>query len=119
MRFDWVTRISPENLRPLLSLFSSDLAIDLGTVNTRIYSRDRGVVVNEPSAVAARCRRPAHRSSTRPRPEMLSSTFIDEVRYLTLDDRAADLLYEVLNRRYERYRVRESEQETASRRRRK
>jgi DNA replication protein DnaC len=50
---------------------------------------------------------------------MLSSTFIDEVGYLTLDDRAADLLYEVLNRRYERYRVRESEQETASRRRRK
>jgi actin-like ATPase involved in cell morphogenesis len=24
----------------------------MGTVNTRIYSRDRGVVVNEPSAVA-------------------------------------------------------------------
>jgi rod shape-determining protein MreB len=36
----------------LLSLFSADLAIDLGTVNTRIYSRDRGVVVNEPSTVA-------------------------------------------------------------------
>ena len=32
------------NLRPLLSLFSADLAIDLGTANTRIYSRDRGVV---------------------------------------------------------------------------
>ncbi len=52
MRFDWITRISLNNLRPLLSLFSADLAIDLGTVNTRIYSRDRGVVVNEPSAVA-------------------------------------------------------------------
>jgi hypothetical protein len=36
MRFDWVTRASPENLRPMLSLFSSDLAIDLGTVNTRV-----------------------------------------------------------------------------------
>jgi len=88
---------------------------------------------------------------------------IDEVGYLTFDDRAADLLYEVINRRYERrslivttnrafkewnqvfpnatciatlldrllhhadltviegdsYRVRESEQETAARRRRK
>jgi rod shape-determining protein MreB len=52
MRFDWVTRISPENLRPLLSLFSDDLAIDLGTVNTRVYVRGRGLVVNEPSIVA-------------------------------------------------------------------
>ena len=52
MRFDWVTRISPENLRPLLSLFSDDLAIDLGTVNTRVYVRGRGIVVNEPSIVA-------------------------------------------------------------------
>ncbi len=119
MRFDWVTRISPENLRPLLSLFSSDLAIDLGTVNTRIYSRDRGVVVNEPSAVAARWRRPAHRSSTRPRPKMLSSTFIDEVGYLTLDDRAADLLYEVLNRPLRTLSGTRKREETASRRRRK
>src|ERR1700674_2256817 len=52
MRFDWVTRVSLNNLRPLLSLFSVDLAIDLGTVNTRIYARGRGIVVNEPSAVA-------------------------------------------------------------------
>ena len=52
MRFDWVTRISLNNLRPLLSLFSADLAIDLGTANTRVYSRAGGIVVNEPSAVA-------------------------------------------------------------------
>jgi len=52
MRFDWITRVSLDNLRPLLSLFSADLAIDLGTVNTRVYARDRGIVVNEPSAVA-------------------------------------------------------------------
>ena len=52
MRFDWVTRISINNLRPLLSLFSADLAIDLGTANTRVYSRAGGIVVNEPSAVA-------------------------------------------------------------------
>jgi rod shape-determining protein MreB len=52
MRFDWVTRVSFSNLRPLLSLFSADLAIDLGTVNTRVYARGRGVVLNEPSAVA-------------------------------------------------------------------
>lgn len=33
---------------------------------------------------------------------MLSSTFVDEVGYLSFDDKAADLLYEVINRRYER-----------------
>src|SRR3989449_1980066 len=52
MRFDWITRVSLDNLRPLLSLFSADLAIDLGTVNTRVYARDKGIVINEPSAVA-------------------------------------------------------------------
>ena len=52
MRFGWLTQISEGNLRALLSLFSEDLAIDLGTVNTRVYVRGRGVVVNEPSTVA-------------------------------------------------------------------
>jgi rod shape-determining protein MreB len=32
--------------------FSTDLAIDLGTANTLIYVRDRGIVLNEPSVVA-------------------------------------------------------------------
>src|SRR3954466_13733736 len=36
----------------LLSRASDDLAIDLGTVNTVVYLRDRGVVLNEPSIVA-------------------------------------------------------------------
>ena len=52
MRPEWATRISLQNLRPLASLFSNDLAIDLGTVNTRVYARGRGIIVNEPSAVA-------------------------------------------------------------------
>jgi len=39
-------------LRSLLSAFSSDLAIDLGTANTLIFARGRGVVVDEPSVVA-------------------------------------------------------------------
>ena len=29
--------------------FSTDLAIDLGTANTLIYVRDRGIVLDEPS----------------------------------------------------------------------
>ncbi len=36
----------------LLSVFSQDLAIDLGTANTCVYARGRGIVVNEPSIVA-------------------------------------------------------------------
>jgi rod shape-determining protein MreB and related proteins len=35
-------------------IFSSDLAIDLGTANTLIFVRDRGIVLNEPSVVAIR-----------------------------------------------------------------
>src|SRR3972149_3392176 len=34
------------------SFFSADLAIDLGTANTLIYMRGKGVVLNEPSIVA-------------------------------------------------------------------
>jgi rod shape-determining protein MreB len=52
MRFNWLSRISSKHLRPLLSVLSSDLAIDLGTVNTRVYARGRGIVVDEPSSVA-------------------------------------------------------------------
>ena len=40
------------NLRSLFSYFSNDLAIDLGTANTLVYARGRGIVVNEPSIVA-------------------------------------------------------------------
>jgi rod shape-determining protein MreB len=40
------------NLRSVFSLFSSDLAIDLGTANTLVYAKGRGIVVNEPSIVA-------------------------------------------------------------------
>jgi rod shape-determining protein MreB len=36
----------------LSNFFSDDLAIDLGTVNTLVYAPDRGIVLNEPSAVA-------------------------------------------------------------------
>jgi len=39
-------------IRPLNSLFSTDLAVDLGTANTLIFANGRGVVVDEPSVVA-------------------------------------------------------------------
>jgi rod shape-determining protein MreB and related proteins len=37
-----------------LGLFSNDLAIDLGTANTVIYVRDKGVVLDQPSVVAVK-----------------------------------------------------------------
>ncbi len=41
-------------LKRILGLFSNDLAIDLGTANTLIYVRDKGIILNEPSVVAIR-----------------------------------------------------------------
>ena len=41
MIFDWVS-----------GMFSSDLAIDLGTSNTLIYVKTKGIVCDEPSVVA-------------------------------------------------------------------
>ena len=39
-------------LDKLTNLFSSDMAIDLGTANTVVYVRGKGIVLNEPSVVA-------------------------------------------------------------------
>lgn len=39
-------------LKRLYSKFSKDLGIDLGTANTLIYVKDKGIVINEPSVVA-------------------------------------------------------------------
>lgn len=38
----------------ILGLFSNDLSIDLGTANTLIYVKDKGIVLDEPSVVAIR-----------------------------------------------------------------
>jgi len=45
----WNSRMS---LHSFFSLFSRDLAIDLGTANTLVYAKGKGIVVNEPSIVA-------------------------------------------------------------------
>jgi rod shape-determining protein MreB len=44
----------PNILNKFLGIFSSDLAIDLGTANTLVYVRGKGVVLNEPSVVAVK-----------------------------------------------------------------
>jgi len=35
-------------LDPACALFSNDLAIDLGTANTLVYAKGKGIVLNEP-----------------------------------------------------------------------
>lgn len=39
-------------LNKLLGFWSTDIGIDLGTANTLVYVRDKGIVINEPSIVA-------------------------------------------------------------------
>jgi rod shape-determining protein MreB len=40
-------------LKKFLDYFTNDLAIDLGTANTLVYARDRGIIINEPSVGSA------------------------------------------------------------------
>src|SRR3989338_1747545 len=39
-------------LSKLFGIFSKDIGIDLGTANTLVYVRGKGIVINEPSVVA-------------------------------------------------------------------
>ena len=41
-------------LDPILGMYSHDIAIDLGTANSLIYVKGKGVVLNEPSVVAVK-----------------------------------------------------------------
>jgi rod shape-determining protein MreB len=43
-------------LDAFLGLFSRDIGIDLGTANTLVHVRDRGIVISEPSVVAIEAR---------------------------------------------------------------
>lgn len=38
--------------KKMIDWFSNDLAIDLGTANTLVFAKDRGIIINEPSVVA-------------------------------------------------------------------
>jgi len=40
--------------KQLFSLFSNDMAIDLGTANTLVYVRNKGIILDEPSVVAVK-----------------------------------------------------------------
>lgn len=43
-------------LKSLLGRFSRDIGIDLGTANTLVFVKDKGIVINEPSVVAVNTR---------------------------------------------------------------
>jgi rod shape-determining protein MreB len=62
------------HLRSLLGLVSSDLGIDLGTTNTLVYAKDRGIVVNEPSLVARNTKTGEFEAFGREAQEMLGRT---------------------------------------------
>ena len=39
-------------INKIAPFFTQDLAIDLGTANTLVYTKQRGIVIREPSVVA-------------------------------------------------------------------
>ncbi|VXD02258.1 cell wall structural complex MreBCD, actin-like component MreB [Sphingomonas sp. 8AM] len=51
-----IERATPVQFFSMLGLRSHDVAIDLGTVNTLVYVAGRGIVIDEPSAVALEVR---------------------------------------------------------------
>jgi rod shape-determining protein MreB len=60
--------------RRLFSIFSNDMAIDLGTANTVVYARNKGIVLNEPSVVAVKLHTKQVLAAGKSAKEMLGKT---------------------------------------------
>src|SRR5437870_11513344 len=60
--------------KKLFSIFSNDMAIDLGTANTVVYVRNKGIVLNEPSVVAIRAHTNQVLAAGKSAKEMLGKT---------------------------------------------
>jgi rod shape-determining protein MreB len=60
--------------KKLFSIFSNDMAIDLGTANTVVYVRNKGIVLNEPSVVAVKAHTNQVLAAGREAKEMLGKT---------------------------------------------
>jgi rod shape-determining protein MreB len=58
----------------ILGLFSNDLAIDLGTANTLVYAKARGIICSEPSVVAVDTERRRVRAVGKEAKSMLGRT---------------------------------------------
>ncbi len=53
MRFKvYISTVLRNMINKLLGLFSKDIGIDLGTTNTLVYVKGKGIIINEPSVVA-------------------------------------------------------------------
>jgi len=61
-------------VRRLFTIFSNDLAIDLGTANTLVYARNKGILLNEPSVVAVKIHTNQVLAAGRRAKEMLGKT---------------------------------------------
>lgn len=60
--------------RRLFTIFSNDMAIDLGTANTVVYARNKGILLNEPSVVAVKAQTNQVLAAGRLAKEMLGKT---------------------------------------------
>jgi rod shape-determining protein MreB len=60
--------------KSLFNFFSNDIAIDLGTANTLVYVRDKGVILDEPSVVAVKHNTNKVLAAGRAAKEMLGKT---------------------------------------------
>jgi len=60
--------------RRLFQFFSNDVAIDLGTANTLVYVRNRGIVLDEPSVVAVKANTTQVLAAGKVAKEMLGKT---------------------------------------------
>ena len=60
--------------RKLFSIFSNDMAIDLGTANTVVYVRNKGILLNEPSVVAVKANTDHVLAAGKSAKEMLGKT---------------------------------------------
>jgi len=50
-------------LKPIFRLFSTDIALDLGTANTRLFKKNEGIVANDKTAIAIKYGKPPLESS--------------------------------------------------------
>lgn len=60
--------------RRLFNFFSTDIAIDLGTANTVVYVRGKGIILNEPTVVAVRAKTNEVLAAGRKAKDMLGKT---------------------------------------------
>lgn len=60
--------------RKWFSIFSNDMAIDLGTANTVVYARNKGILLNEPSVVAVKVNTDTVLAAGKSAKEMLGKT---------------------------------------------